>query len=91
LPGESRDMPGYGGGLDTFAFGIHSYDLPFAQALMANSPLMRGDPSVMFLSYFRPVTLLKDQFLLCQEIVCEDSVEFSNLVQLLQLRWGVIT
>jgi hypothetical protein len=78
LPGKSKDVSGYGGGLDAFEFGVHSDDRPFPHTLMANGPLMRGGPSVMFLTYFRPVTLFEDQFLLGQKIVCEDPVEFGK-------------
>ena len=45
---------------------------------LPSSPLMRGGSSVVFLTYFRPTALLKDQSLLRQKIVCEDSVEFGK-------------
>lgn len=51
---------------------------------------MWGGRSIVFLRDFRSAPGLRNQFLLGQEIIGEDPVEFPNLVEQLELSRGVV-
>ena len=89
--GEREDLPGLGRGMDSFELGVHPDDWHLPHVLAGDGTLVRGGRGVVSFGHFRAVALLEHEFLLGQEVVGEDQVEFPNLVQQGKLGRGVVT
>ena len=86
LSGQGKDLPGQCRRFESFELGIHADDGLLPDVRMPGSALVRGEGGIVFLDHFGPITFLRKQLVLGQQVVREERIEFPQQCSLSSVR-----